>query len=1046
MKPPSPPPEPALLLEHADFVRALARSLIRDPAGADDVVQETWLRALEHGPRESSNPRGWLATVLTNLARNRARSNSRRLARERAAERTDAAAGSAPPSSLAAEQSDTLRSVVAAVVSLDEPYRATIFALYFQGLSAREFAQQSAQPEATVRSRHRRALALLRERLDGEFGGRARWCSALAGLTGLESGAALSTPALAAATVALAVAAIVGAGAWFTRRAVEPQRESALAASELAREATPDAAAAPSDSTEAAARSETDATQRSELAPGEIRVTGVVSDARDVDGQRPADAVRDAAVSLRIARVAPGMRGNRTVAQAEVRSDDAGRFEWRVADSGERPLELTASVKANGTHRAASVSWKLEAPSDRSDELELVRTLHGDVEMRVEGPTGAPLRAALVRVLKQDNATTLETATDAAGLARFENLDNFGLFTALAPGWTPVRFEAPKQRREGGWTPGRIAMAPDGALRVKVFDGRGAPLAGARVRVVRAPWERDPEGDAQWGAPRALGDLSRTSDERGEALFESVCAGADLRITVEHAKQTLVAEQRTSEGRLLESKQDGLAIRVAPGGETQVEARWTGALSLEFTLRRADAAPLGEVFVQVVDAGRPVNDANRVLGEARYSSPREAVRGAFDVLDIVGPLVVFATDESREDQGAHATQGLGYLGSHTAPSPSFAVARVELPRPAIELARGDTTNDAAPNHVAAEPLRVELVFEPCASLSGRLIARDGAPAQHRSGGMGGHKIHVVPAGGSRATANNVVPQHANVSYSGEADFVVHGLARGRYDVLVTEEIDRFYTFSGAVHRFAGLEAGASGLELRLGETGRVEVRLTTDADPELASSMIVLMGALAPADEASLGGARAPARQVVAGNSPWPSHAPRHFSGAGGGRDDVGLWSFGCDPVDSVAAAELPPLAPGWYVFGVHPSGADGRPYAPIATRSAYFEAGEYELDFRLTRVSDVRGVVRRGADKLTALELLDARGQLTPFLQFDGDGRSVTRQFVGASGAVRLRDVPHGAYRLRAGSPAQLDRGAFAAELELVVDAATPPFEIELP
>ncbi len=1034
MKPTMPPLEPALLLEHAEFVRSLARSLIRDPAGADDVEQETWLRALENGPRESSNLRGWLATVLTNVVRNRARSTARRQARERLAARSDGArADNAPPSSLAAEQSDTLRSVVAAVLALDEPYRATLFALYFQGLSAREFADRAALPEATVRSRHRRALATLRERLDREHGERETWCTALASLTGLESGVAVGVSGTTLGFVAALTLAIVGAGVWLgSRRAPEPEFGSGAALARAPADAASRADDGPGgeDSREQAASV---GAQRREIAAGELRVTGVVRDLQLPELQSPPDAAAGVAVSLRLFREAPGLRSNKALAQVEVTADDDGRFEWRVADPGERPLQLHAQVKASDTHRAGSAEWKLATPAERSAELELRRAPHGDVEMRIEDHVGAPLGAVLVRVLKQDNVTTLEQTTNDAGLVRFVNLDNFGLFSVEAPGWTPVRYHAPKWRSEGGWEPGTIAMAPDGALRVKVLDGRGAPLAGAHVRVVRTPWERELDGDSQWGAPRAMGDLSRTSDERGEALFESVCAAVDLRVTVHHGKQTFVAEQRSADGKLLDARAEGVALRVEPGREMQVEASWKSTLELEFALRRSDEAPLGDVLVEVLDAGRAANDTNRWIGEARFQSPRDAVRGSFDVLDIVGPVVVFATDSGRTDPSAPTLRGLGYIGEFRRPSPAVAVARAEIA--ASTLADAD----------ASQPLTVELLLEQISSLSGTLLGRDGEPAKHRSGGMGGHKVHVVPSKGSRATADDRLPRQVGVEYIGESEFAVHGLAPGRYDVLVTEEIDRFYTFSGAVQRFPDLEAGTSGLELRLRDPGSVKVRLRTDADPKLASSLIVLMGALSPADDERLGAARAAKHQVVSGNSPWPRNAPRNFSGTGGGRDELGLWSFGCDPVEGVAAVELPRLAPGWYVFGVHPGGKDGRPYAPLATQLAYFEAGEYELDFRLTRVTDVRGVVRRSKDALTALELLDANGRPAQFLQLDGDGRSVTRQFVGSSGAVRLREVPHGAYRLRVGTPTQLDRGEFAAELELVVEEATRTFELEL-
>lgn len=78
------PTDASALLVHADFVRQLARGLLSDPAGVDDVVQETWMAALTHPPRDASPPRGWLATVLKNRVRERHRRSTNRARREEA--------------------------------------------------------------------------------------------------------------------------------------------------------------------------------------------------------------------------------------------------------------------------------------------------------------------------------------------------------------------------------------------------------------------------------------------------------------------------------------------------------------------------------------------------------------------------------------------------------------------------------------------------------------------------------------------------------------------------------------------------------------------------------------------------------------------------------------------------------------------------------------------------------------------------------------------------------------------------------------------------
>src|SRR5689334_11275871 len=78
------------LLAHAGWANELAAALVSDPATRDDLVQETWLAALKHPPRDEGSPRAWLARVMTNLARNRRRDALRREVREQAGARQEA--------------------------------------------------------------------------------------------------------------------------------------------------------------------------------------------------------------------------------------------------------------------------------------------------------------------------------------------------------------------------------------------------------------------------------------------------------------------------------------------------------------------------------------------------------------------------------------------------------------------------------------------------------------------------------------------------------------------------------------------------------------------------------------------------------------------------------------------------------------------------------------------------------------------------------------------------------------------------------------------
>src|SRR5262245_20550915 len=70
------------LLGHADFVRALARALLSDPDSVEEVVQRTWIAALERPPATAGTLKGWLSTVVRNFARQLARGEERRRVRE----------------------------------------------------------------------------------------------------------------------------------------------------------------------------------------------------------------------------------------------------------------------------------------------------------------------------------------------------------------------------------------------------------------------------------------------------------------------------------------------------------------------------------------------------------------------------------------------------------------------------------------------------------------------------------------------------------------------------------------------------------------------------------------------------------------------------------------------------------------------------------------------------------------------------------------------------------------------------------------------------
>ena len=154
------------LLAHSAWLSDLARRLVRDPAAADDLVQDTWHAALRSSRAGERMGRGWLATVIANLARARTRGEHARREREQRCASSENVDG---PDELVL-RAESQRNLLSHVLSLDEPYRGSLLARYVEGLSAAEIARRTGTNESTVRTRISRALEELRSRLASEHG------------------------------------------------------------------------------------------------------------------------------------------------------------------------------------------------------------------------------------------------------------------------------------------------------------------------------------------------------------------------------------------------------------------------------------------------------------------------------------------------------------------------------------------------------------------------------------------------------------------------------------------------------------------------------------------------------------------------------------------------------------------------------------------------------------------------------------------------------------------------------------------------------------
>ena len=163
------------LLQHRDFMLRVARAMLRDEADVEDVVQDSYVAALQSAPPRTGRVRPWLGGITRNLARNLNRSEGRRRAREERVARPEGVE----------ESADRLRwqqRVVEAVLALEPPYRDVIVLRYLEELPPREVATRLDVPVNTVRTRTRRAVEQLRGVFDNQYGGRAAWSAAIGGL------------------------------------------------------------------------------------------------------------------------------------------------------------------------------------------------------------------------------------------------------------------------------------------------------------------------------------------------------------------------------------------------------------------------------------------------------------------------------------------------------------------------------------------------------------------------------------------------------------------------------------------------------------------------------------------------------------------------------------------------------------------------------------------------------------------------------------------------------------------------------------------------
>ena len=627
MEPSSPAPRPAAtgaseaLLVHGRFLRELSRALVPDAERAEDLVQDTWVAALEHPPRHGGAPRAWLAQILRRLAIKKGRRESERGAREEAFARA-AAREAAAPDALAAELEFAQR-LLRSVERLRDPYRNTLYLRFYRDLSPQAIATAEGVPVKTVKTRLARGLELLREDLDRHHAGRREaWVALLLPLARNAQPVPWVEPAPQSFATALGPA--LTAGAWVLAAVAVGGTLYFL------REAGTRPSAAPAPSPVIASVPET--LVSAESPPGRSAVEPVgVKEARaetrvhlkgrvlDWDGEPVSSVEIHAVVHEGVPRSpfsgrGPGgaepVRDERPIAEARVESNGQGEFELELARPG--PVRLT--MERDGL---APIGKRLLVFAGQDLDLGEI-TLEPGVFLAgvVLDEHGSPIAGAELYQERQDEGLTFGPSTT---LDLVAHSDERGRFALARQSVGPWRLQARSGSRVPAGAAGTTARSGERVEELELALAAGAAIRGRIVGLDAASASKaivlarpvGGEGDVSL-EPR---QRSARPDERGAFELDGLAPADALELVAVLVdgtdRQGRSAPQRARAG------DDGVELFVeagaapAPGAAHERRNDFAGfeegPCAIEVLVRHPDGSPAAGALV----ARRSEDGANR---------------------------------------------------------------------------------------------------------------------------------------------------------------------------------------------------------------------------------------------------------------------------------------------------------------------------------------------------------------------------------------------------------------------------------------------------
>lgn len=498
------------LLQHREFVRALALRLTRDKSAAEDLEQETWLTAIEKPPRRGSSLRGWLSTVLRNLALERYRKDRRRQWRER--ERGTPEDFASP---VELHERERLRErLTGSLRALTEEDRAAIEMRCAEGLPPREISARTGVPVETIYSRLKRGLSSMRRDLDREYGDRRNWSVALISLAELPPGSE-SAPLVPASTASaallwklgLAAAVLVIAGLWIGAGYDGADRPPEMASADAAKLASADSKTPIEDRAASANATRPD---RSPVgAPGPAAPTSAPEPGSllaELFWDNPRE--RAAGVQILLENPPGDKNSNQVVTtgnDGRLRIEGLAAGEWRFSPS-------------HGPARRVRVS------GSEQTHLEVVLERGPDLDLRVRSHDEVNHGVAEVFLSWPDRPETgyLLGRTDSQGYLTAPNISPDAWIWARAPGYGPsdrLSTATPLTRVAGMQKMLLDLTEPGPPLAIRVLDSSSDPVPGARVQLGK---DFEPYFGRKGGLRLPPVGVEGWTDEDGTVRLESV--------------------------------------------------------------------------------------------------------------------------------------------------------------------------------------------------------------------------------------------------------------------------------------------------------------------------------------------------------------------------------------------------------------------------------------------------------------------------------------------------------------------------------------------